>query len=342
MLIPCRAATLRRLGHARFVHERTVERHQGDRLHRSYLGHGSAVGSFDAFGSATIPDQDEWPVTSRVPPLRCGRQRPHRLRPGRHPTLAGGEHRRPGRHRPLVQRPPQARPAAHRTALSTSLRPGPVARTPYYARPPNLGQLTGPLSSKDLYTQTARKRSAARSSRSLIPQARPAPVKFFLAPSWRLDDADLHHDHCATSTLHENTPSDAHNAGTIIPFSVANWIAQSTSSPRTRFRPRQRRPRRPNGVAGFTGTGTALGPERHLYNARAYGRDTYLVVEYARIDTTSATYDANPRRSRRTPPSPRSLTNFSAALPSQPGSVKKKYGFWRPPPDRLRRAYPSI
>jgi hypothetical protein len=127
-----------------------------------------------------------------------------------------------------------------------------------------------------------------------------------------------------------------------MPFSVANWIAQSNGVAQNTI------PASgavvlgaPDGVATYTGTGSNLVPSATFYNAAPYGRDTYLVVEYARIDSTSATYDAT-LAGLVNSTSTTSLTNFSAVLPSQPGSVKKKYGFLAPSTTTPQRAYPSI
>ncbi len=69
------------------------------------------------------------------------------------------------------------------------------------------------------------------------------------------------------------------------------------------------------------------------------------MVEYARVDPTSATYDAT-LAGLVNATSTKSLTNFTASLPSQPGSVKKKFGFLAPstttPHARLHVGDPAL
>jgi hypothetical protein len=82
-------------------------------------------------------------------------------------------------------------------------------------------------------------------------------------------------------------------------------------------------------------------PASTFYNNATWGRDTYLIVEYARIDPSSPTYDANLAGAVDSAKAT-SLTNFSATLPSQPGSVKKKFGFLIPSTQVPTRAYTNL
>ncbi|TPW77143.1 substrate-binding domain-containing protein [Schumannella soli] len=131
-------------------------------------------------------------------------------------------------------------------------------------------------------------------------------------------------------------------AGEIIPFSVASWVAQS------------------NGVTGvstigttgvligspvagqvpFTGTGTNLVPNSAFYADTTFGRDTYLVVERARVTPGDAKFDqgladlVDATKSQ-------SLTNFGS-LSSSPGAVKKKFGFLAPSSTTPLPAYTTL
>lgn len=132
------------------------------------------------------------------------------------------------------------------------------------------------------------------------------------------------------NTTAENDASVLAN-GQIIPFSVANWVAQAnglTSSNTTTIA----------GVAlgspvagavPFTGTGAALVPNPTFYADTTFGRDTYYIVERARVTVGDPSYDAKLATLVDTTKA-NGLTNFSTALASQPGSVKKKYGFLAP------------
>ena len=131
-------------------------------------------------------------------------------------------------------------------------------------------------------------------------------------------------------------------AGEIIPFSVASWIAQS------------------NGVTGvstigttgvligspiastvpFTGTGTALVPNKAYYDNTTFGRDTYLVVEYSRVATNGAKYDAN-LAALVDVDGDASLTSFGV-IASSPGAVKKKFGFLAPSTSTAQRAWATL
>jgi len=128
--------------------------------------------------------------------------------------------------------------------------------------------------------------------------------------------------------------------GEIIPFSVASWVAQA------------------NGVTGtnstttagvnlgspiadtvpFTGTAPALVPNPTYYSNGSFGRDTYLVVEYART-VAGAKYDAG--LAKLVDGTNASLNNFGT-LTSAPGAVKKKFGFLAPSTTNTQRAYLNL
>ena len=131
-------------------------------------------------------------------------------------------------------------------------------------------------------------------------------------------------------------------AGEIIPFSVASWVAQANGVTGTNS----------TTIAGvalgtplgatvpFTGTAPALVPEAAYYANASFGRDTYLVVEYARVTLGNPKYDAG-LAGLVDSASTASLTNFGT-LASSPGAVKKKFGFLTPSSTTPLRAVPSL
>lgn len=114
----------------------------------------------------------------------------------------------------------------------------------------------------------------------------------------------------------------------IIPFSVANWVAQSNGvAPSTMVGTVKLG--QPTGVVPFTGTAPALVPNSTFYSDPTFGRDTYLVVEYARVNPASGTYDADLAKLVDPAGGAQSLVSFGASK-TQPGAVKTKFGFLAP------------
>jgi len=138
-----------------------------------------------------------------------------------------------------------------------------------------------------------------------------------------------------------NQLNPAPNTIQIIPFSVAQWVAQSngvansdsTLSPGAVFGSA-------NGIAPFTGTRPNLVPAPAFYSAAPFGRDTYLIVEAARVlDPAALTYDAG-LAALMNPALARSLTNFSSG-PTTAGAVKRIFGFLPVASTTPIRAYPN-
>ena len=142
------------------------------------------------------------------------------------------------------------------------------------------------------------------------------------------------------TTLPENDATVI-SAGELIPFSVASWVAQangatpsnSTSSAGALLGSAV------SGQVPFTGTGSSLVPSSGYYANTTFGRDTYLVVEYARINSADPKYDA--KLAALVNPTGSSLTNFSALF-TTPGAVKSKYGFLAPSTTVPQRAYNTL
>ncbi|MEV7692763.1 hypothetical protein AB0N73_05475 [Microbacterium sp. NPDC089189] len=121
-------------------------------------------------------------------------------------------------------------------------------------------------------------------------------------------------------------------AGEIIPFSVASWTAQVAGAAGTNTVAASTGVALGTplaGVAPVTGTGASTVPNAAFYASTTFGRDTYLVVERARITPGGANYDAN-LANLVDPTRTSSLTNFTSSLASSPASVKRKFGFLAP------------
>jgi hypothetical protein len=300
---------------------------------------GAAIGSFDAFGSATIQTKSGGPFFTR--PSGSGA--------GVNALIASVKGSTFGT--PAVNIAGQvdiarssSGPGANANAAGKLIYV-PYARDAvayaYYpdpAHPADLDNLTT-AQLKSLY-QTGTQVIGSTTVTPLIPQASSGTRKFFLSAIGVSTDATCGMSTCTTSTLPENDASVL-TPGTVIPFSAANWIAQANGVAQSTI-PASGVVKlgAPDSIAPFTGTGTSLVPDAAFYTS-AYGRDTYLVVEYARIDTASATYDpvlAGLVNST----SVASLTNFSTLLGTQPGSVKKKFGFLAPSTATPQRAFATL
>jgi len=118
-------------------------------------------------------------------------------------------------------------------------------------------------------------------------------------------------------------------ANSIMPMSVARWVAMSTGATQAKFGSAVLAGISDVGAAPVTGTGTSMLPNSTYYADTTFGRDTYLVVEYARVDSTNAKYDAN-LAAIMDASITTSLTNTSTLTPARAGSVKRKYGFLAP------------
>lgn len=131
---------------------------------------------------------------------------------------------------------------------------------------------------------------------------------------------------CVNQTIQENDGTVITN-NTIAPYSVANWVAQKnqTGTDRTGSATLGTPI---SGVAAYSGTGTALTPNSAYYSNTTWGRDTYVVVEYARINSADAKYDAK-LASLVDASLTKSLTNNGTTAGSA-GKVKSKFGFGIP------------
>ena len=129
-------------------------------------------------------------------------------------------------------------------------------------------------------------------------------------------------------------------ANSIMPMSASRWIAMNTGATVAKIGSAVIAGIADVGASPVTGTGASMEPNATYYADSTWGRDTYLVVEYARVDSTNAKYDAN-LAAIMDPSISTSLTNTSSSLPSRAGAVKKKYGFLAPASSTAFRAAKS-
>lgn len=169
----------------------------------------------------------------------------------------------------------------------------------------------------------------------VLPQAASGTRKFFLSAIGVSSIGSCVND----STLAENDGTVLSQPGQIIPFSVASWVAQKNGAAQNRTGSSTLGSALGT-TAPFTGSGNALVPNAAYYNDSTWGRDTYLVAEFARLDNSSATYDAN-LAALLDPTKGKSLTNFGT-LAGTSGAVKSKFGFLAPTNTTVLRAnFPS-
>ncbi|WP_157156892.1 hypothetical protein [Diaminobutyricimonas sp. LJ205] len=121
--------------------------------------------------------------------------------------------------------------------------------------------------------------------------------------------------------------------GTLFPtngvtaMSAAQWVAQNTGAGINRIGAGVKIGS-PIGVSPTSGVGGSTEPNKAYYDDSHWGRDTYLVVENARVTVGDAKYSADLANLVSTATS--KLGNTSTTLISQAGSVKKKFGFLPP------------
>ncbi len=204
------------------------------------------------------------------------------------------------------------------------------------AAPNDLAHLTA-ADLKTIYSSDTVQTFGTTAVHPLIPQPASGTRKFFLTAIGMASSPACGLSTCPTtganvSTIPENDASQLTQVGQIIPFSVASWIAQSNKvAPSTIGATSTVKLGSPTGTAPTTGSGTSLSANSAYYANTTWGRDTYLVVEFDRLAT-------DPDLAGLVDDTTTSLTNFSSALPSQPGSVKIKFGFIAPSSTTVKRA----
>lgn len=119
-------------------------------------------------------------------------------------------------------------------------------------------------------------------------------------------------------------------ADSIMPMSVSRWVSMNTGAS---FDKRGSGIlATPTGIAPVTGSGTSMNPNPTFYADPTFGRNTYLVVEYARV-AAGAKFDAD-LANLLDPTLDQSLSNSDTSVAGTAGSVKKKFGFL-PPVDNV-------
>ncbi len=113
----------------------------------------------------------------------------------------------------------------------------------------------------------------------------------------------------------------------VTPISVAQWVSQNTGAAESRIGAGVKIGT-PTGVDPVIGSGASVAPNKAYYDNATWGRDTYLVVELARIQPGDAKYDA--KLDNLLGDTGSKLISSQSALASQAGAVKKKFGFLAP------------
>lgn len=119
-------------------------------------------------------------------------------------------------------------------------------------------------------------------------------------------------------------------ANAVTPMSAAQWVAQNTGAGINRIGTVN--PVKVGsplaGIPATTGAGAATVPNPAFYANGTWGRDTYVVVEYARVEVGNPKYDAN-LDALIDSSKGQSLTN-SGTFAATAGAAKKKFGFLAP------------
>lgn len=121
---------------------------------------------------------------------------------------------------------------------------------------------------------------------------------------------------------------DPFPANAITAMSAAQWVAQNTGAGVDRRGAGVKIGSPIAGTPAVTGTGTAMVPNAAYYANSTWGRDTYIVVENARVTAGDAKFD--PNLANLVSNATTKLGNTQSVLPGQAGSVKKKFGFLAP------------
>lgn len=298
---------------------------------------GSAIGNFDAFGSSTIQAKSAGPFFTR--PSGSGAGVTALIASIKGATYNGVT---------ITDQVDIARsssgPGTNASATG-KLAYVPYARDAvsyaYYGPSADLGSLTT-AQLKSIYESNTPVTIGSTVVKPLIPQSGSGTRSFFLST---IGVTTLGSTVSSTfggvdNTLPENNGTVLTQVGQIVPFSVASWVAQSnTAAPNTIPASGDVKLGSANSIAPFTGSGTSLVPNSAYYST-SYGRDTYLVVEFARIDPSDSKYDAT-LAALVNPGNTAGLTDFTTG-PSRAGAVKVKFGFQAPSSQTILRAYATL
>jgi hypothetical protein len=165
-------------------------------------------------------------------------------------------------------------------------------------------------------------------TQAVIPQAGSGTRKDFLKKLNIEDNATFTDRSCVVV-------GQEHDASTltstqIMPMAASRWVAMNTGASYAKKTPTTIVGSLVAGQLAVTGEGINMAPNAAYYNDTTWGRDTYLVVEAARLDPANeAKYSAalaqllDPDRSQ-------SLANVTFTGVSKAGTLKGKFGFVAP------------
>lgn len=116
-------------------------------------------------------------------------------------------------------------------------------------------------------------------------------------------------------------------ANAVAPMSAAQWVAQNTGAGVNRIGAGIELGSLAGATSPVTGSGTSMEPNPAYYSTQ-WGRDTYLVVETARVTSGNAKFDA--KLANLLSSATTKLGNTANTAPTQAGRVKAKFGFLAP------------
>jgi len=284
-----------------------------------------AIGSFDAFGSAAIQTKSTGPYFARPAGSSDGIRALSRSIDGNTFDVANNTTPKIAINAQVDIARSSSGPGSAQNAT------GPLAYIPFgrdavsYAiapgTAPGLEQLTTAQLTQ-IYNCTLTSINGV-AIKPVLPQSASGTRKFFLSAIGVSSPASC----VNASNLAENDGTVITEPGQIIPFSVASWVAQKSGAAQDRTGSATLGSAL-GSTSPITGSGNAITPNAAYYGNATWGRDTYLVVEYARIDGSNAKFDAS-LADLVDATKAKSLANFGSG-PATAGAVKTKFGFLAP------------
>lgn len=168
----------------------------------------------------------------------------------------------------------------------------------------------------------------------VIPQAGSGTRKDFIAKIGATEASvlEVSEGGCVVVGQEHDTNSIASGAAfpanAVTPMSAAQWVAQNTGAGIDRRGAGVKIGSPVAGTPAVTGTGASMVPNAAFYSNPTWGRDTYIVVENARVTPGDPKFDA--KLADVVGNASTKLGNTQSTLPGQAGSVKKKFGFLAP------------
>ncbi|WP_295853210.1 substrate-binding domain-containing protein [uncultured Microbacterium sp.] len=184
----------------------------------------------------------------------------------------------------------------------------------------------------------------------ILPQISSGTRKFFLKALTGSETGAAPGVSAGTERGQYSNTSTAENDGTvlqageIIPFSVANWVAQSNGATGVNTTANVSFGGAQGSTDPFTVADGKLVPNAAYYSDATFGRDTYLIVERARITANDPKYDAALAALVKpgTSAVAQSLAGFNTQGANQPGRVKQVFGFLAPSSFVVHYAYATL